>query len=167
MNRVTTVSDSIDIAADPVSVYEQVSDPTLMGRWSPENRGARITQPGESTYVGMEFEGVNKRGFARWVTRCVVIAAEPGTRFAFRVESIGARRPWLRGKIATWEYRFAPENGGTRVTETWYDDRGAWPNAAVQIFDRIATGGNTFAEFQRKNIHRTLRNLKQELESAG
>ncbi|MGW6725521.1 SRPBCC family protein [Nocardia sp. NPDC055029] len=165
MSRIMTVSDSIDIAADPASVYRQVSDPTLMGRWSPENRGAKVTQERESTYVGMEFEGFNKRGAARWVTRCVVIAADPGQRFAFRVEAIGVRRPWLRGGIATWEYRFAPQNGGTRVTETWHDDRGRWPNAVVQVFDRVATGGDTFVEFQRKNIHRTLRNLKQQLES--
>ncbi|MFF5032968.1 SRPBCC family protein [Nocardia salmonicida] len=165
MSRTTTVFDSIDIAADPVSVYQQVSDPTLMGRWSPENRGARVTQARESTYVGMEFEGFNKRGFARWVTRCVVIAAEPGKVFAFRVEAIGVRRPWLRGGIATWEYRFEAADGGTWVTETWHDDRKTWPNAVVQVFDRIATGGDTFVQFQRKNIHRTLRNLKQQLES--
>ncbi|WP_446222000.1 SRPBCC family protein [Nocardia sp. IBHARD005] len=165
MSRTTAVFDSIHIAAHPVSVYQQVSDPTLMGRWSPENRGAKVTQPRESTYVGMEFEGFNKRGFARWVTRCVVITAEPGKRFAFRVEAIGVRRPWIRAGIATWEYRFEPDNGGTLVTETWHDDRKTWPNAAVQVFDRIATGGDTFVEFQRKNIHRTLRNLKRQLES--
>ncbi|MEV0856223.1 SRPBCC family protein [Nocardia fluminea] len=166
MSRTTTVVDSIDIAADPGFVYQQVSDPTLMGRWSPENRGAKVAEPRESTYVGMEFEGLNKRGGARWVTRCVVIAAEPGERFAFRVEAIGVRRPWIRAGIATWEYRFEPDNGGTRVTETWHDDRKSWPNAAVQVFDRIVTGGDTFVEFQRKNIRRTLRNLKQQLESA-
>ncbi|MEU8898797.1 SRPBCC family protein [Nocardia sp. NPDC048505] len=165
MSRVTTVVDSIHVAVDPHAVYQQISDPTLMGRWSPENLGATVEQPRESSYVGMEFIGRNKRGSARWVTRCVVTAAEPGERFAFRVEAIGPRKPWLRGRIASWEYRFAPEDGGTRVTETWTDDRTHWPNAAVQVFDRIATGGNTFAEFQTKNIRRTLRNLKQQLEA--
>ncbi|MDO3646230.1 SRPBCC family protein [Nocardia mangyaensis] len=167
MSRTMTVTDSIVVAADPLSVYQQVSDPTLMGRWSPENRGAEVAQPRESTYVGMEFDGFNKRGAARWVTRCVVIAADPGQRFAFRVEAIGVRRPWLRGRIATWEYRFEPVGGGTRVTETWHDDRARWPNAAVQVFDRIATGGDTFVEFQRKNIHRTLRNLERKLGSTN
>ncbi|WP_245717208.1 SRPBCC family protein [Nocardia jejuensis] len=162
-----TVSDSIHVAADPLTIYRQVSDPTLMGRWSPENRGAKITEPRDASYVGMEFEGFNKRGLARWVTRCVVIAAEPGERFAFRVEAIGARRPWLRGGIATWEYRFAAEDGGTLVTEFWTDDRRRWPDFTVAVFDRIVTSGNTFVQFQRKNIHRTLRNLKQELEQAA
>ncbi|MFF2083693.1 SRPBCC family protein [Nocardia sp. NPDC058176] len=165
MSRTMTVFDSIDIAADPVSVYQQVSDPTLMGRWSPENRGAKVAEPRESTYVGMEFDGFNKRGFARWVTRCVVTAADPGQRFAFRVEAIGVGRPVLRAPIATWEYRFAPANGGTRVTETWHDDRARWPDAIAGVFDRVATGGDTFAEFQRKNIRRTLRTLRRQLES--
>lgn len=161
-----SVFDSIYIAVDPLVVYRQLSDPTLMGRWSPENLGATVREPRESSYVGMEFEGVNKRGLAKWVTRCVVTAADPGERFAFRVEAIGVRKPRFRGAIASWEYRFAPEDGGTRVTETWTDDRGGWPNAAVQVFDRIATGGDLFSQFQAKNIHRTLRNLKKQLETA-
>nr|WP_278265326.1 SRPBCC family protein [Nocardia sp. AG03] len=165
MSRIMSVSDSVRVGVDPLTVYGQISDPTLMGRWSPENRGAKVARPREGAYVGMEFEGFNKRGFARWVTRCVVTAAEPGVRFAFRVEAIGARRPWLRGGIASWEYRFEAEGGGTRVTETWRDDRVRWPDAAVQVFDRIVTGGDTFVEFQRENIRRTLRNLQQRIES--
>ncbi|WP_194818654.1 SRPBCC family protein [Nocardia sp. XZ_19_385] len=167
MRRVTTVSDSILVAAKPLDVYEQISDPRLMGRWSPENLGATIREPRESSYAGMEFDGVNKRGLTKWVTRCVVTAADPGERFAFQVQAIGAREPWIRAGIASWEYRFTQEDGGTRVTETWTDDRRRWPNAAVQVFDRIVTGGDTFAQFQAKNIARTLRNLKKQLEQAG
>ncbi|MEV6279201.1 SRPBCC family protein [Nocardia sp. NPDC051832] len=165
MRRVTTVFDSIHVAADPLVVYRQISDPTLMGRWSPENLGATVHQPRESSYVGMEFDGVNKRGFTKWVTRCVVTAADPGSHFAFQVQAIGARKPWIRSGIASWAYHFTPEPGGTRVTETWTDDRERWPNAAVQVFDRIVTGGDTFAQFQAKNIARTLRNVKKQLEA--
>lgn len=166
MPRTMSVSDSIVVQADPSVVYTEISDPTAMGRWSPENQGARVRGERRDAYVGMVFEGRNKRGAMRWTTRCTVIAADPGARFAFRVHAIGARRPRLRGPIATWEYRFEPVDGGTLVTEVWTDDRRAWPDAVANAFDRLATRGHTFAEFQRKNIRTTLGRLKAALEEA-
>ncbi len=71
----------------------------------------------------------------------------------------------LPGPIATWEYRFEPEAGGTRVTETWTDDRRRWPDAVANAFDRAATGGKTFAQFQVGNIRTTLKRLKEALET--
>ncbi|KIF72977.1 polyketide cyclase [Streptomyces sp. 150FB] len=164
MPRTYTVSDSIVVAADPSTVYGQVSRPSLMGRWSPENLGATVRGGERETWNGMVFEGHNKRGPARWTTRCTVTAADPGERFAFRVHAIGVRKPRLRGPIATWEYRFEPVPGGTRVTETWTDDRRSWPDAVANAFDRIATGGQTFAAFQARNIRATLRSLKRAME---
>ncbi|WP_345497706.1 SRPBCC family protein [Nocardia callitridis] len=160
-----TVSDSIVIDADPTTLYDRISDVTQMGSWSPENRGAKIAQPRAAAYVGMVFEGHNKRGAFRWSTRCTVTAADPGARFAFRVHVIGVGKPLLHGRIANWEYRFEPEAGGTRVTETWNDDRTNWPDRVAGVFDRIVTRGKTFADFQQKNIHLTLRNLKRVIET--
>lgn len=167
MPRTFTVSDSIVVTASPAAVYGQLSRPALMGRWSPENLGATVR--GEAggdrdAYVGMVFDGHNKRGALRWTTRCTVTAADPGERFAFRVHAIGLRTPRLRGPIATWEYRLEAVDGGTRVTETWTDDRRSWPDAVANGFDRVATRGHTFAEFQARNIHRTLSNLKRALD---
>ncbi|MHC3463041.1 SRPBCC family protein [Streptomyces flavovirens] len=166
MPRTMSVSDSILIDAAPSAVYEHVSDPTAMGRWSPENQGARVLGGQRETHVGMVFEGRNKRGAFRWTTRCTVTAADPGVRFAFRVHAIGARQPRLRGAIAQWEYRFEEADGGTRVTETWTDDRRTWPDVLANAFDRVATRGRTFAEFQRGNIRTTLKRLKAALEEA-
>ncbi|QEU96600.1 SRPBCC family protein [Streptomyces kanamyceticus] len=176
MARTVTVSRSIVVQASPAAVYEQVSRPALMGRWSPENLGATVEGLDEPARVGLVFEGHNKRGAFRWTTRCTVTASEPGRSFAFRVHAIGLKRPRLRAPIATWEYRFedaGPEEAGpgearaTRVTETWTDDRRRWPDLVANAFDRIATGGQTFAVFQAGNIDRTLGNLKKDLESAG
>lgn len=171
MARTFTVSDSIVVDVDPQTAYAHVSDPTRMGESSPENRGATIQgatgEHGGEAYVGMEFDGRNKRGPARWVTRCVVTAADPGQRFAFRVYKIGVTKPVVNAPIATWEYRFEPAGDGTRVTETWTDDRRAWPDFAARAFDAVATSGKTFAEFQRGNINRTLRGLKTVLENSG
>ncbi|MGP3636115.1 SRPBCC family protein [Streptomyces sp. 24-1644] len=164
MSRTMSVSDSIVIALAPSAVYEQLSDPTAMGRWSPENTGATVVGERREAYVGMVFEGRNKRGPLRWTTKCTVTAAEPGERFAFRVHAIGARRPRLPGAIATWEYRFEPVDGATRVTETWTDNRRAWPDFLANAFDRLATRGHTFAEFQARNIRTTLERLKTALE---
>ncbi|AYG78847.1 hypothetical protein DWB77_00956 [Streptomyces hundungensis] len=166
MARVVTVSHSIVVSVSPEVVYRAVSCPADMGRWSPENLGTTDGAAREPAELGSEFVGRNKRGMFRWVTRCTVTAADPGRRFAFRVHAIGLSRPRLRGPIATWEYRFEPVEGGTRITETWVDDRKAWPDSVANVFDRLATSGSTFAAFQSRNIKATLRNLKRELEGS-
>ncbi|MER5773601.1 SRPBCC family protein [Streptomyces sp. NPDC002039] len=165
MTRLLSVSDSVIVEASPSTVYRHVCDPSLMGRWSPENLGATLTREPGPVPVGTVFDGHNKRGAFRWTTRCTVIAADQDELFRFRVHSIGLKRPRLRGPIATWEYRFEAVPGGTRVTETWTDDRRSWPDLVANAFDKIATGGHTFADFQRRNIRVTLRNLKAALES--
>lgn len=77
------------------------------------------------------------------------------------------RRPAARlpGAIATWEYRFEEVDGATLVTETWTDDRRGWPDFLANAFDRAATRGHTFADFQRGNIRTTLQRLKAALEA--
>jgi hypothetical protein len=97
-----------------------------------------------------------------------VTAADPGRRFAFRVHQIGLRTPRVKASIATWEYRFEAEpSGGTRVVETWTDGRRRWPDALAAVFDRVVTGGSTFADFQRRNIAGTLAKLKIVAESGA
>ncbi|WP_434612530.1 SRPBCC family protein [Arthrobacter sp. A5] len=160
MKRTFSVSDSIIIGAGPAALYDRISDVARMGEWSPENRGATVHDDRANAYVGMVFDGRNKRGRFGWTTQCTVTAAERGRKFRFRVHAIGLETPRLRGPIATWEYRFEPAEAGTRVTETWTDDRRAWPDVAALIFDAVVTRGRTFAGFQRGNIRRTLQNLK-------
>ncbi len=164
MARTFSVSDSIVIDVGPSAIYAQVSNPELMGGWSPENLGTTVSDTRQQAYVGMVFDGRNKRGAFRWTTRCTVTAADPGERFAFRVHAIGVKTPRLPGPIATWEYRFEPAGAGTRVTETWTDDRRSWPDPLANAFDKIATRGRTFAAFQRGNIRTTLRSLKKVME---
>lgn len=159
------VQDSIVISAEPQAIYEQVADPSQMGRWSPENRGAEVPTPGQPATVGTSFIGSNRRGRASWVTRCTVTSADPGVRFAFDVVQIGVKRPLMKGAIASWSYDFEAVEGGTRVTETWTDRRTRWPDVAAKVFDQIATGGHLFSDFQRRNIARTLARLKIDLES--
>ena len=164
MSRPMHVSDSIEVAADPVRIYSEVADPSRMGRWSPENEGT--VGPGCGPLaVGDEFVGRNRRGLARWTTACTVIAADPGEKFGFQVNRIGLRRPVVRAPIATWTYTFEPVGDGTtRVTETWQDDRTGWSDAWAARFDKVVTRGSTFDRYQAKNIKRTLARIKADLE---
>jgi Uncharacterized conserved protein len=164
MPRPMSVSGDVVVAATPEQLYELVSDPVQMRRWSPENTGATVSEPGP-VHVGTVFRGTNARGPMRWTTECVVTAADPGERFAFRVTVWGPLTPVLRLGIASWEYRFVAGDGGTRVTETWTDDR-RMPDVVAAVFDRVATGGHTFADFQRRNIRTTLDQLKADVEGA-
>jgi hypothetical protein len=159
MGRVISVEDSVVIAQSPLELYSMVSDVTRMGEWSPENKGAVLASPGRNLGVGAVFDGANTRGRVCWTTRCTVTAADPGREFAFRVHAIGGPKRRLPAPIASWRYTFRAHDGGTLVTEAWTDDR-PWPDAAARAFDYVATGGTTFAAFQRGNIRRTLRKLK-------
>ncbi|HSX67521.1 SRPBCC family protein [Nocardioides sp.] len=162
--REMTVADSVWIGVPPETAYDAVSDVTQMGRWSPENTGATVARPAAAAYVGMHFVGSNRRGPARWQTRCTVTAAERGRRFAFDVDRYGLAPLLLPVSVASWEYTFEPQDGGTLVTEVWRDGRTRWPDVSVRVFDPLATGHPSFAAFQRRNIARTLKNLKRELE---
>lgn len=165
MPRTMTVQDSIVVDADPMTIYRLVADPSQMPRWSPENVAGDVPEPGSLASVGTVFVGSNKRGRARWQTRCRVTASDPGERFTFDVFQFGVGTPFVTVRIATWDYAFEAVDGGTRVTETWTDGRRGWPDAVANFFDKFATGGRTFAEFQRRNIAKTLANMKADLES--
>lgn len=165
MSRTFTVSDSVVVGVTPEVAYAAVSDVRAMGRWSPENTGAVLDDPAAPVGVGTVFVGSNRRGRAVWRTRCVVTVAEPGRRFAFDVRGWGPRRRLVPVRVASWEYTFAPAVGGTLVTETWVDGRTGWPDWTTAVFDRLATGRDSFATFQRGNIRRTLDRLKRELEA--
>ncbi len=164
MSRALTVSDTVVVGVEPDVVYAALSDARQMGRWSPENAGAELADPGAPIGIGTVFVGTNRRGRARWRTRCVVTAADPGRRFAFDVRAWGPGRRLLPVRVASWEYTFEPAVGGTLVTETWLDGRTGWPDWTASVFDRVATGRDSFATFQRGNIRRTLDRLKRELE---
>ncbi len=138
-----------------------VADPTRIAEFSPENIGA-VTPGTGPLSVGDRFTGHNRRGPGRWSTQCEVIASEPGVRFAFTVDRFGGPARSVPVTIATWDYRFEPVEGGTRVTEIWTDGRG-WPDVLTYPFDWLATGGSTFAEFQRTNIRRTLDRLRDQV----
>jgi uncharacterized protein YndB with AHSA1/START domain len=159
-----TVSDSVEVAASPEQIWTALADPAQMPRWSPENTGAPVGA-GRPLSVGEVFHGTNKRGGARWTTECTVTDSVPGREFAFDVLAIGMKNPRLRGGIAHWSYTLEPNGDGARVTETWTDLRKGWPDWAAAAFDKVATRGSRFCDFQTRNIAKTLSRLKTDFES--
>lgn len=164
--------ESVEVDVDPLTVYEAVSHPERIGRWSPEARGAVVrgaVVPGEESpaYVGMHFTGQNERGRLQWRSRCVVVAADPGARFAFEVNAVGFRMTWLRVPVALWDFRMRPSNGGTHLTQTWADRRPRLPAPLMLRFDKMITGGQTRAARNAATMRETLQRLKADLESSN
>ena len=94
---------TIQIQAPPEKVYAMLSDVTRMGEWI---EGA--TGPA----VGARFKGSNKKGIVRWSTKPTVKAADPGREFTFETGKPGK-------EDTRWTYRFAPNDGGTELTESF------------------------------------------------
>lgn len=159
-SRTMQVSDDVVVAAPPDEVWALVADPTRIPEWSPENTGADTPHPGPLE-VGDRFVGHNSRGSISWATGCTVTASEPGREFAFTVDRYGTASWRFPAKVASWRFTFEEVEGGTRVTETWRDDRERWPDVVADAFDKVATGGRTFAEFQQRNIRRSLDRLAE------
>ncbi len=101
-------SDSILVACKPDDLYALVSDVTRMGQWSPVCRECRWDE-GAGPQPGAWFTGHNETPDRVWETRSQVVAAEPGREFAWEVNN-----GWVR-----WGFTFEPENGGTRLTQSW------------------------------------------------
>lgn len=158
--RPMEVSDTVVVDASPEEVWALVADPTVIPSWSPENTGATVPHPGP-LQVGERFVGRNRRGSMEWSTEAVVTHSEPGEAFAFTVDRWGTATRRIAVPVATWGFTFEPVEGGTRVTETWRDDRTSWPDVVARGFDALATGGSTFAAFQERNIRRSLDRLAE------
>ena len=85
-DRAEACRDSIHVAAPPDAVYELVSDVTRMGEWSPICRACWWDE-GAGPHVGAWFTGRNETPERTWETRCQVVAADPGRRFAWEVNN--------------------------------------------------------------------------------
>lgn len=141
---------SRQIPAPAAEVWGLVSDVTRMGEWSPEATGGKWLKGASGPAVGARFKGTNEAGGKKWSTTCEVTECAPGERFTFRVTG----GPF---KVATWSYGFEPADGGTRVTESWTDERHP---VMARLFGRI-TGIHDRATHNRANMERTLEALER------
>lgn len=144
------VSVTREIAAPPQRVWELVSDMTRMGEWSPEATGGKWLKGATGPAAGARFRGTNKAGWQRWSTTCTVTECVPGERFTFAVTAGPA-------KVATWSYDIEPTDSGSRVTESWTDDRSSF----FAGLSKRVTGVQDRAEHNRRNMERTLESLER------
>lgn len=97
------ISATVEMKADPDTVWQVVSDLRRMPEFSPELRKAFVLgKPG----VGATIIGVNRRRLAVWPTTSKVVRWEPGRAVAWKTRESGA----------TWVYELEGTPDGTRVT---------------------------------------------------
>ncbi|GLY40357.1 hypothetical protein Amsp01_063800 [Amycolatopsis sp. NBRC 101858] len=149
-----TISRTIDIPADPGTVWSWVTDLPRMGELSPENIGGHwLDATGPA--LGARFRGRNVNGALRWWTRVKVVRFEEGHRFAFDV-----RTP-LGSRVSRWEYVLAPSAVGCRVTENWYRS-GSW--VVRKFMGPKVTGRADRPGYNVRSIEHTLAALKARAE---
>jgi hypothetical protein len=105
-----THSGSIFINRPPEEIYALITDVTRMGEWSPVCKACWWDE-GDGPQVGAKFTGRNEVPERTWETRSEVVAADPGSEFAWVVAEPPTR--------ARWGYTLNPVSGGTEVIETW------------------------------------------------
>jgi uncharacterized protein YndB with AHSA1/START domain len=144
------------VGAPAERVWDLISDVTRMGEWSPETTGAAWRGSASGPAVGAHFRGTNQNGSKKWSSDCVVVASEPGQRFAFEVK-VG---PF---KVARWSYEFAAADAGCVVTERWEDQRGA----LISLVAPLATGVKDRPARNLETMAATLERLAQAAESGA
>jgi putative intracellular protease/amidase len=135
------------IAADPLTVYDTVSDVTTIGERSPETHKAKWMKPGK------KFKGYNHIGpLYRWSTVCTVTTDTPGRTFAFDVA-------WPSNTY--WRYDLTPVDGGTQVTLTMTKQR---PQATPILKMQSMVGVHNRADHLRQGMEQTLDGLARQVE---
>ena len=155
---------SIHIDAPTQRVWELIADVTRMGEWSPITYKCEWLDGATKADVGARFKGYNRMRPARWWTVCEVTEAESGRVFEFRTVD-GTFNIGSRGREMTrWRYEFEPDEGGTRVTESY---QVSFIPALLRIPEKIARkipGGAAAVDRRRAETNRgmdeTLRRLK-------
>ena len=102
------------VAVPPEAVWALVAEIRNTGRLSPETFEAEWLDGATGPAVGVRFRGHVRRGGRGPVywSVCRITACEPGREFGFDV-LVGGR------PINSWHYAFAPDDGGTAVTESF------------------------------------------------
>ena len=148
---------TLHVDAEPLGVWELVSDITRMGEYSPEVFEAEWLDGATGPAVGARYRGHvkrNERGPVYWTT-CRVTECVPGEVFEFAV--IMRDQP-----VNTWRYEFAAaEGGGTDVTESFH----LVDNILTKIWRPL--GGFLRENRNIRDMTRTLERVRDAAESAG
>jgi polyketide cyclase/dehydrase/lipid transport protein len=104
---------TVHVEAPPDVVYRLVSDVTRTPEFSPEILRCVWLDGADGPAVGARFRATNHLPRRPpWKNTPIVIAADPGREFAI------SRTEPFAGTLV-WRYRLEPEDGGTRLTESY------------------------------------------------
>lgn len=152
----STAEVTTTIDAPPEKVYALVSDLPRMGKWSPECVRCEWIAGATEAAPGARFKGYNRRGVRRWSTKSEVVVAEPGQEIAWETRSV------FDLPVARWGYRIEPAaGGGSKVTETWRDQRGA----LMKVLGLLASGVSDRETHNTAGMEATLQRIKAEAEA--
>lgn len=158
MKKGTTGEARVHVNAAPEMLYDMVSDVTRMGEWSPETIRCKWIDGATGPAPGARFKGTNKRGVIRWSTKPEVVAAEPGSEFAFVTHSAGPS--------TKWKYRFErTADGGTALVESFETLADDSPLLTF-IERRLMRIADQKADLEA-GMQRTLERIKAVAEGAG
>lgn len=150
---------SVLIQAPAEEIYALVADVTRTPEFSPALVRCTWQDGATGPAVGARFEAVNRTEAGRtWKNRPVVTAADPGREFAF------SRTEALAGTLV-WRYRFTPEDGGTRVTES-YEVTKPVTRLGWFVIERVFKAGDV-REGLRAGMETTLERLRRTAERAA
>ena len=147
---------TLQIDADPLTVWGLVSDITNTGRFSPETFEAEWLDDATGPAVGVRFRGHvrrNGRGPTYW-TECRITECVPGETFEFEVIMSGDRVG------NTWRYDLVGDGAGTRITESFQLPSNAFTRAYWAVAGRWRNRTNV------EGMRRTLEAVKAVAEGA-
>lgn len=146
---------TIEIGVPPAVVWGLLSDVTRMPEWSPQVTSTRLRAGFDEVAVGTEFTNRNILGELEWTTHATVVAFEPPTRLAFRVEE-----NWV-----TWSFDLEPTATGTRLVQRRVAPDGI-SDLSHDLTEGFMGGMDSFTEALRAGMAETLAALKAAAESA-
>jgi hypothetical protein len=146
---------TLHIEAEPLRVWELISDITHMGDYSPEVFEAEWLGGATGPAVGARYRGHvkrNEKGPTYW-TECEVTECTPGEVFEFAVV-------WRDRPMNTWRYELRAADGGTDVTESF--------RMPDNLFSKVwrPLGGFLREDRNRRDMLRTLERVKDVAEAA-
>jgi hypothetical protein len=141
-----SVTASVDITADPATVYALLTDlPTFTTLV--EETHTMEWQRGSAATPGAVFKGQNRNGSKTWTTKCTVTDADPGRTFAFDVTS-------MMLPVAHWRYDITSTGNGCQVTEATWDRRAGWFKKVAGLATGISARDSANAEHIRLTLER-------------
>lgn len=147
---------SLLVHAPAEEIYALVADVTRTPEFSPAVVRCTWLDGATGPAVGARFEAVNTTEAGKtWKNRPVVTVAVPGREFAF------SRTEAFAGTLL-WRYRFAGEDGGTRVTES-YEVTKPVTRLGWFVIERIFKAGDVRAGL-RAGMQTTLERLRDTAE---